>query len=67
MKYSVVDVLMSRDGLSEDEANERVKDFKETLNELLEERAGLCEVEDAFTSEFGLEPDYLFEILADLY
>lgn len=55
-------VLMERDGLSEEEAN---REIRETQNRILE-LVGEGEFEDAFDeieTSLGLEPDYLEEVL----
>ena len=49
--------------MSKSEAVAAVKEFQITLNQALEEGWSLCEVEEAFQSDFGLEPDYLMSIL----
>lgn len=59
---TIKEVLMERDGYSADEADEAIFDAKEALAEALEmgdiERAeNICE------EEFGLEPDYIFELM----
>ena len=59
----IVEILMRRDGMSKSEAVAAVKEFQITLNQALEEGWSLCEVEEAFQSDFGLEPDYLMSIL----
>jgi len=56
-------VLMRRDGLTAEEAQSRVDDFKAELEELLGEEVGLDEVEELLADHFGLEPDYLMEFL----
>ena len=50
---------MNRDSLTESEAIEQIKEFKETFNELLTNEASLCELEQAFHDQFQLEPDFL--------
>ena len=55
----IIKILMTRDGLTESEAIEQIKEFHETFNELLENEASLCELEQAFNDQFQLEPDYL--------
>ncbi len=60
MRRSIKEVLIERDGMSEEEAEDEIKAAQEDLNERLE--AGempfnLCE------EWFGLEPDYLEEFM----
>ncbi len=59
---SIESVLMSRDGMTADEADLAVHDAKEDLIELLE--AG--DTEGAYeicADHFGLEPDYIDQLL----
>ena len=57
---SLIEVLMERDGLTLQEAKERIKQAKADL----EERLGQGEMPfDFCEEEFGLEPDYLEELL----
>jgi len=56
------DILMRRDGITEEEANELIKDAKEQLQEYLDE--GNTEAAYEICSDyFGLEPDYIMELL----
>jgi len=57
----IKEILVERDGLSQEEAQSQIDDAKEQLNKYLE--AG--EMEDAYnicSDFFGLEPDYLDEL-----
>ena len=55
-------VLMERDGLTEEEAREEKRYAKETIEDLV-----ACgeyeEVEDFLAGEYGLEMDYIFDII----
>ena len=62
----VTKILMERDGLTEVEATEQVNEFKLELKEYMDEDAGLTVIEDAFMDTFGLEPDYLIDLLMEL-
>lgn len=56
--YEMVAILMARDGISRDEVMEQINGFREEL------MSGQCyDPEEAFMEEFGLEPDYLIDIL----
>jgi len=58
-KNEIIKILKRRDRLTTDEATEQVDGFIELLDDAL--NIGLGEVnalQDAFQSEFGLEPDY---------
>jgi hypothetical protein len=52
----IVNVLMRRDGLSLEEAYEQLNDARERF-------ADGDDPEDILAEEFGLEPDYLFDLL----
>ena len=54
----VVDILMKRDGLSREEARERVEEVCEMLSD-----ADPWEAEDILADELGLEMDYIFDIM----
>ena len=60
MRKSIKDVLMERDGLSSEEAEDLLEEAREELHERLEngdDPSDLCE------EFFGLEPDYLDDLL----
>lgn len=55
-------VIMQRDGLTSEEADEQIAEAKEALQEYLAE--GDMEAADGVCQEyFGLEPDYLFDLM----
>lgn len=57
---SIKQVLMERDGLTENEAEELITEAKETLEERIavgEDAYNICE------EYFGLEPDYIDELI----
>lgn len=59
---TIKEVLMERDGISEEEAEELIREAKEALGEYIEN--GDLESADNVCEEFfGLEPDYLFELM----
>ncbi len=55
----VVEILMKRDGISQEEAEELVRD---TASEL-EDPTNILDADDIIASNLGLEPDYIFDIL----
>ena len=56
------DILMIRDGITEEEANELIEEARTQLQEYLDE--GNTEAAYEICSEcFGLEPDYIMELL----
>lgn len=55
-------VIMERDGLTSEEADELINEAKEALQEYLAE--GDTEAaEDICSEHFGLEPDYIFDLM----
>lgn len=59
---SITEVLMRRDGLSEEDAKREVDDFKESIEDSIMS-GDLEDIEDALMNDLGLEPDYLMDIL----
>lgn len=57
-----VRVLMQRDGMSREEAEEMVNNAKRELNAMIEE-GEYDEVEDMLLCDFGLEMDYIFDFI----
>ena len=55
----VVSILMSRDGMTREEAEELV----ETTREMIYEAEGSLEVDDIIMDNLGLEPDYIFDLI----
>ena len=53
---TIKQILMRRDGLSDDEADEQIEYAKERI-------ADGEDPEEVCYDEFGLEPDYVFELL----
>jgi len=59
---SIKQVLMRRDGMESHEADSLIEEAKETLQAYIEE-GDLFGAEDICNEYFGLEPDYLMELL----
>ena len=59
---TIKQVLMRRDGLTEEAADELIADAQATLDVYLQE-GDLESAENICEEFFGLEPDYLFELL----
>lgn len=59
---SITEVLMRRDGLSEEDAKREVEDFKADIEDSIMS-GDLEDIEDALMNDLGLEPDYLMDIL----
>lgn len=56
MTYSILKVLMERDGMDKAEA-------EDWINDVRSEVAHGADPEEMCHSEFGLEPDYIWELL----
>lgn len=55
------EVLMARDGMTSEEADEVIRECKEDFLQRIEE--GDMSADDALMDHFGLEPDYVFDLL----
>ena len=58
----IVQILMRRDGLTEEDAMELVSEAREALNEYLAD-GDIESAEDVCGEYFGLEPDYITELM----
>lgn len=59
----IVKILMRRDGISEEEAWNYVRECQEEINYVIEHDGSITEVEDVIADILGLEPDYLMYFL----
>ena len=59
---SITEVLMRRDGLSEEDAKREVEDFRADIEDSIMS-GNLEDIEDALMYDLGLEPDYLMDLL----
>ena len=59
----IVEILMERDNMSQEEAEDLLNEAKEEAQNVLEEDGGLEDIEDILLDYFGLEPDYIFELI----
>ena len=59
----IINILISRDGLTIEEAKQQLTDFFEAMESDLGSGGSPWEWEDRFVSEFGLEPDYFETII----
>ena len=55
MSYSIKEVLMRRDGLDEADADELISEARELV-------ANGADVDEVLRYEFGLEPDYMWDL-----
>lgn len=58
----VVEILMRREQVTEEEANQMLQDVREMLAEC---NYDPVESEDIISSELELEPDYIMDVLFD--
>ena len=54
----VVEILMNRDGMTREEAEEKVQEVREMIV-----CASVLEAEDILIDELGLEMDYIFDLI----
>lgn len=59
---SIEEILVERDGLTPEEAHDLVRSIQAIMAEAIAQ-GDYLEAEEIFTSELGLEPDYLDQIL----
>lgn len=59
---TIKEILMRRDGMSSYEADELIADAKDALMEYID-NGDMLLAEEVCYEYFGLEPDYLFEIM----
>ena len=56
-------ILMNRDNMTKEEAHKEYQNASEMISDMLEDGAGYEEVEDALMCEYGLEMDYIMDLL----
>lgn len=54
---------MNRDNMTKEEAHKERQNASEMLFDMLEDGAGYEDVEDALMCEYGLEMDYIMDLL----
>lgn len=59
---NIKQVLMKRDGMSEEEAENLIKEAKSVLQDYLLD-GDITSAEEICAEYFGLEPDYLMELI----
>jgi len=58
---SLLLTIMERDGITLSEAKQQIQECREEIENALDTGEG--DPEEIFTDFFGLEPDYIFEVL----
>ena len=56
-------VLMNRDNMTKEEAHKEYQNASEMIFDMWEDGAGYEEVEDTLMCEYGLEMDYIMDLL----
>lgn len=56
-------VLMSRDGISRAEAKRQRDEARDMLYDIMADEGDYDDVEDMLACEYGLEMDYIFDLL----
>lgn len=54
---------MERDNMSQEDAEDLLTEAKEEADHLIENDGSLMDIEDILMDYFGLEPDYLFDLM----
>lgn len=60
---SMVDVLKNRDGITENEAINEVNNARESMYDIIENGGSIDDVEDMMMCDYGLELDYIMDLL----
>lgn len=58
----LIEVLMDRDGMTKGEANDEITRVRDLLNQYLQ-NGEMCFAETICEDEFGLEPDYIMDLM----
>lgn len=61
-RKSIKEILMKRDNMSKEDAEDLIKSAEEALQEYLDE-GDICSAEEICAEYFGLEPDYIDELI----
>ncbi len=64
---TIKEVLIGRDGMTAEEADEAIANTIEELQDLLTQGGSLGAAEDVIYTNFALEPDYLEELFPKLF
>lgn len=56
-------VLMKRDGINEAEATREMNDARSELYDIIESGGNIDDVEDMLMCDYGLELDYIMDLL----
>jgi len=60
---NTIDVLIDRDGMSREEAEEMVKNTRKEIWDVLANDGGYNDIEEILMQDYGLEMDYIFDFI----
>ena len=60
---SIIDILVRRDGISENEAYEICEQCRRDILHAIDKNCGIEEVEDILADWLSIEPDYLMDLM----
>ena len=60
---TIVEILMERDDMSQEEAEDLLNEAKEEAQNYLDNDGSLDDIENVLKDYFGLEPDYIFDLI----
>lgn len=60
---SMKNVLKNRDSITETEAINEVNNARESMYDIIENGGSIDDVEDMMMCDYGLEMDYIFDLL----
>ena len=64
MRYRITDVLVNRDGITPEAAEHIVSEARDyVMQGLASGELTIWDIEDYVSSEFGLEPDYIDDLI----
>ena len=64
LKYRITDVLVNRDGITPEAAEQIVSEARDyVMQGLASGELTIWDVEDYVSNEFGLEPDYIDDLI----
>jgi hypothetical protein len=59
----IVEILMERDNMSQEEAEDLLSEARDEAEYLLENDGQLDDIENVLKDYFSLEPDYIFDLI----
>lgn len=62
-REGVIRILMRRNGMSREDAENECRVFAENLRYMIEQAYPIWQIEQEFTSYFGVEPDYMIDFI----